>query len=414
MGKTITEKILARAAGTKEVSPGDYIEVTSRCFFIPGSTRHVGLADKVFDPKRIAWVDGHTGSTASNQAAQNRSSGLEWAKRVGIPMENIYALGRQGIEHMVAADNAWARPGEVFFEGNNGHTTALGAFGAFAITLSYGSAAYMMTGKTWIRVPDSVKFIMKGTLPKGVYARDVFEYVLGQIGPSACPGMVMEWVGPLIDEMDMDARITLTDLALFTGAWTGIINPDQKTIDYVRTRTDEPFEPLVSDDEARYAKVFEFDVSNLVPQIVPPPKRYIVKNVTELEGTPINRGFVGSCANSRMADLRLAAQVLRGKKLHPEVILNITPGTVKIYQQAIHEGLVDIFIDAGCLIASPNCGMCWAANTPLAAADVCISTGTCNYPGRMGSKDAEIYLGNPALAAASCIEGKIVDPRRFL
>ena len=272
----------------------------------------------------------------------------------------------------------------------------------------------MMTGKTWLRVPESVKFIIKGRLPKGVYARDVFEYVLGQIGPSACPGMVMEWVGPLIDEMDIDARITLTDLALFTGAWTGIINPDEKTIEYVRARTKEPFEPLVSDEDAEYAKVFEFDISKLVPQTVPPPKRYIVKPVTELEGTPVNRGFVGSCANSRITDLRLAAQILKGQKLDPEVILNITPGTVKIYQEAIKEGLIDTFIEAGCLIASPNCGMCWAANTPLAEGDVCVSTGTCNYPGRMGSHDAEIYLGNPALVAASCIEGQIVDPRKYL
>src|SRR5262249_39739961 len=154
-----------------------------------------------------------------------------------------------------------------------------------------------------------------------------------QIGPSACPGMVMEWVGPLIDEMDIDARITLTDLALFTGAWTGIINPDQKTIDYVRAHTAESFDPLVSDNDAEYAKVFEFHVSNLVPQVVPPPKRYIVEPVTELEGTAINRGFIGSCANSRIADLRLAAQTLQGQTLHPDVILNITPGTVKIYQQ---------------------------------------------------------------------------------
>ncbi|MBI4233829.1 MAG: 3-isopropylmalate dehydratase large subunit, partial [Chloroflexi bacterium] len=161
-------------------------------------------------------------------------------------------------------------------------------------------------------------------------------------------------------------------------------------------------------------RVYEFDVSNLVPQVVPPPKRYIVKPVMELAGTRLNRGFIGSCANSRLEDLRLAAQVLKGRKLHPEVILNITPGTVAIYKQAMKEGFIETFLDAGCVVPSPCCGMCWGANTPLAAGDVCIATGTCNYPGRMGSKDAEIYLGNPATVAASCIEGRVADPRKYL
>jgi 3-isopropylmalate/(R)-2-methylmalate dehydratase large subunit len=420
MGKNITEKILARAAGRAEVSPGDYIEVSSRCPLTMSYSLGRGMDEierlgaKVFNPKLVNVVDGHNGSTASHKAAETRKAVRQWAKGQGIPDENIYELGRQGIEHVVAAEHAWALPGECFFQKVNGHTTTLGALGAFAITLSYGSSAYLITGKTWLKVPQSVKIIVKGQLPKGVYERDIFEYVLGRMGPSGAVGAVMEWAGPTIDEMTMDGRFTLCSLALFTGAWTAIVNPDQKVLDYVKARTEEPFEPLVSDADAQYAEVFEFDVSQLAPQVVPPPERYHVKPVTEVAGMKVNRGFIGSCADSRIADIRIAAGILKDKKLPPDVILNITHGSVEVYKQSAREALVEILLDAGCVLPSPACGMCFGANTPLVAGDICVSTGTCNYPGRMGSRDAEIYLGSPAFVAASCVEGKMADPRQYI
>jgi 3-isopropylmalate/(R)-2-methylmalate dehydratase large subunit len=420
MGKNITEKILARAAGRAEVSPGDYIEVSSRCPLTMSYSLGRGMDEierlgvKIFNPKLVNVVDGHNGSTASHKAAETRKEVRRWAKAQGIPDENIYELGRQGIEHVVAAEHAWALPGECFFQKVNGHTTTLGALGAFAITLSYGSSAYLITGKTWLKVPESVKIIVKGQIPKGVYERDIFEYVLGRMGPSGAVGAVMEWSGPAIDEMALDGRFTLCSLALFTGAWTAIVNPDQKVLDYVKARTKEPFEPLISDADARYAQVFEFDVSDLVPQVVPPPERYHVKPVTEVAGLNVNRGFIGSCADSRISDIRIAAEILKGRKLPPDVILNITHGSVEVYKQSAREGLVEILLDAGCVLPSPACGMCFGANTPLVAGDVCVSTGTCNYPGRMGSRDAEIYLGSPAFVAASCVEAKMTDPRNYL
>lgn len=421
MGKTIVEKILARAAGKSEVSPGDYIEVSSRCPLTMGAglgrgptqLRATGL-NKVFNPRMVCIVDGHTGATASHQAGENRRQSREWAKQVGIPPENIYDIGRGGIEHVVAADHAWGLPGEVVFQVINGHTATLGALGCFAVTLSYGSGAYLLTGKTWVRVPHTVKVVLTGTVPHGVLARDIFEYVLRQIGPAGAAGAVLEWTGPVVEQMDMDGRFTLCCNALFTGAWTAIINPDQKTLDYVRQRTRETFDPLYSDPDAHYLKVFQFDVSNLAPQVVPPPKRHTAQPVGELEGKPINRAFIGSCANGWLDDLRVAARILKGHRLHPEVILNITPGSVAILKQALKEGLIETFVDAGCVVPTPNCGMCWGANTPLAAGDICISTGTCNYPGRMGSKDAEIYIASPATVAASALEGRITDPRKYL
>lgn len=421
MGKTITEKILAKAAGKSEVSPGEYLEEvrSTRPIILgdvwqrgPKQMKEMGF-NRVFNPRLIVYIDGHTGASASHQAGAIRRTFQAWCKEMGVPDENIYLVGRSGIEHVFAAEKCFALPGECFFEMADGHTPTLGALGAFAITLSYGSGEYLMTGKTWIKVPESAKFIINGKLPDGVFARDVFEYILGQIGPGACAGQVMEFAGSTVDEMDMDGRFSLCTNALFTGAWTAIINPDQKTLDYVKARTSDPFEPLVSDPDAQFAKVYKFDVSGMVPQVVPPPKRHIVKPVTEFTGTWINSGFIGACDNGWMEDMRIAAKILKGRKLHQGVILNITPGTQNIFKQAMNEGLIDIFLDAGAIVPAPCCGMCWGANTPLAAGDVCISTGTCNYPGRMGSREAEIYAASSATVAASCVEGKITDPRTY-
>lgn len=422
MGKTITEKILAKAAGRKEVSPGEYIEVGSRCPTPMGNFGSLrgGLEFcaewkvGVFNPKLIRIVDGHLGATASHNAAKSRMGARQWAATVGIPEENIYTLGRSGIENMFSAERAWALPGEVYLQAVNGHSSGSGALGAFATTLSYGRGEYFMTGKTWMRVPRSIKVLVKGTLPTGTCARDVFEYFLSQIGPTGAGGAALEWTGPVIDQLSMGERLSLCSFAIFTGAWTAIINPDQKTLEYVRSRTRENFEPQVSDPDAQYAQIYELEVSNLVPQVVPPPKRHIVKPVNELEGTPINRGFIGSDAGSWIEHLRMAARILQGKKIHPRVVLNITPGTTNILRQALEDGLIKTFVDAECVVPTPNEGMEWGANTPLSDDEVCIASGQTNYPGRMGSEAAQIYLANPMTVAASCLEGRIADPRKYL
>ena len=421
MGKTITEKILAKASGRAEVSPGEYLEVSSPRPIILGDVWERGPSqmtemgfNKVFNPKLVIFIDGHVGASGSHGAGVNRRAFQKWVKKVGIPDENVYLVGRSGIEHVFSGEKCFAVPGECFFEMANGHTSTLGALGTFAITLSYGSGQYLMTGKTWLKVPETAKCVINGRLPDGVLARDVFEYILGQIGPGGCAGQVMEFTGNTVDNMEMDGRFSLCANALFTGAWTAIINPDKKTLDYVKARTSDPFEPLVSDPDAQYAREYEFDVSDLVPQVVPPPERHIPKLVTEVAGTWINAGFIGACDNSWMEDMRMTAKILKGRKIHHDVILNVTPGTTNILKQAIEEGLIDVFLDAGAVVPSPCCGMCWGANTPLAAGDVCVSTGTCNYPGRMGSSEAQIYAASPATVAASCIEGKITDPRAYL
>ena len=421
MGKTITEKILAGASGRPEVSPGDFLEdISAQNPITSGGMgdrvkqwAELG-ADSVFDPLQINIVDGHTGATASHATQTARANTKEWAKMVGIPQENIYDYSRAGVEHVVAANHAWALPGTLFLQNMNGHTSTLGALGAFAVPLSHGGVHYLITGKTWIQVPASAKFNITGKLPEGVFARDIFEYVLGQIGGAGCSGHVMEWVGPVIDSMGMDGRFTLCCHALFTGAWTGIVNPDKTTTDYVTSRTDRSFTPLLSDSNAEFDLTFDFDVSNLVPHVVPGPERDNVHTVLDTEGEPINRGFIGSCSNGYMDDLRVAAKVLKGRKVKPGVQLNITPGSHEIYRQALKEGLIETFADAEVMVVPPNCGMCWGANTPLNAGETVVSSSTCNYRGRMGSRDGHIILMSPATVAASCVEGKITDPRKFL
>jgi 3-isopropylmalate/(R)-2-methylmalate dehydratase large subunit len=274
--------------------------------------------------------------------------------------------------------------------------------------------AYMVLGRSWLRVPESIKFNLMGKLQDGVMARDISDFVLGEIGPAGAPYKIIEWTGPVIDAMSMDGRLSICNDALHSGAKTCIINPDQRTIEYVKARTDKSFEPLVSDPDADYAKIYEYDLSDMEPQIVEPPKRWTVKPISNVKRIDINRAFIGTCFNSRMEDIRIAARILKGRKVHPEVRLNITHGSSDVVKQSAKEGLMEIFIDAGCELPMPSCGMCGGFSTPLAAGDVCVATGTCNYPGRMGDHDSDIYLANPATVAASAIEGKLTDPREYL
>lgn len=418
MGKTITEKILARSAGKKEVSPGDYIEVTSRR---PTAMAHHSAlgkgADqlevwgiKPFDVHRIRIVDGHYGATESPIAQEKRLQTRAWAKAMGIPKQYIYELGRQGAEAILTAEKGWALPGECIFQGVNGHTCTVGALGCFPMALSFGTGAYLAQGKTWIKVPQSCKMIIKGKLPKGVTARDISEYTLAQIGPSAAVGMVTEWVGPVIDEMEMDQRFCLSGVTLFTGAWTSIMNPDEKTLAWVRAHTDEAFEPLFSDPDAQYAKIYEFDISNIEPQVVMPNNRYTVRPVSEVAGIKIDKGMVGTESNGWLADMKMAAEILAGRKLHPDVIMDVLPGSMDILREAIRQGVILSLLDAECVLHVPGTDR----NTPLGPEEVGIMTAATNPPGRGGSITAKLFLAAPHTVAASCLAGKIADPRDYL
>jgi 3-isopropylmalate/(R)-2-methylmalate dehydratase large subunit len=419
MPMTITEKIISRASRRSSVTPGDYVEATSPC---PTLLAHNSLIDKgagllvdlgrnVYEPNRVILVDGHLGATASHNVAELRVAARQWAAQVGISEENIYDLGRAGIETMVAVENGWPLPGELYLQGVNGHVSTVGALGAFPIALSFGTAAYLLSGRTWLKVPKTLRIELAGEPHPSVFTRDVSEYVISQVGPIGAVGYVIEWAGPYIDSLTMDERLGLCSQALFTGAWTSIMNPDDLTIAFVRDRTSSSFDPLYSDADADYAGVLSIDVSQVEPQVAVPPTRHDIRPVRTLEGMPINRGFVGSDANGWLTDLRLVADVVRGKKISRRVMLNVTPGTVDILRQAVQEGVFLDLLEAECVIPSPCEGMEWGANTPLGPGDVCVATGQTNYPGRMGSVDAKIYLASPATVSASCLFGELRDPR---
>jgi 3-isopropylmalate/(R)-2-methylmalate dehydratase large subunit len=423
VGQTVVEKILAKAAGRAQVAAGDFLEVSTPCptVLAPHSAMDKGAGlitewgAKVYDPTKIMIVDGHLGATASHGAAEKRRAMREWALALGVPEDNIYDLGRSGIENMIAVEKVWARPGECYFQGVNGHISTAGALGAFASALSYGTAAYLLRGTNWVKVPRSIKLVVQGQPREDCSPRDVSEFVLGQLGPSGAVGAVLEWTGPYVDGLSMDGRFAICSQALFTGAWTAIMNPDDTTLAYVAERVGlEGIEPQVSDSDADFADVLEFDVSGLTPRIIPPPTRHEVHDLKDCLGVKVNRGFIGSDANGWLPDLQLAARVLKGRKVKHDVILNVTPGTVSILKGALRSGALEILIDADCVVPTPNEGMEWGANTPLTDGDVCIATGQTNYPGRMGGKTSQIFLANPAVVAASCVTGEITDPWEFL
>ncbi|MBI5440679.1 MAG: hypothetical protein HY900_05630 [Deltaproteobacteria bacterium] len=421
--QNVVQKILALAAGKEEASTGEYLIIRSRRPVTlggdwmgrgPDQMMETG-ARKVFDPRLVRIVVGHCGAGGPSTIGESRRKFRRWAEAVGVPRENILDLGEQGVEHVVAGERCWPLPGEAYLSVADGHTSTLGALGGFTVTLSYESGAYLVKGFTWVQVPEVARITLSGVAPEGVFARDVYEYVLGQVGPTGTPGQVILWDGDYVRGLSQDSRFTLCSNALFSSAWTAVIEPDQTTIDYVRSRTSEPFTPLRGDPDAEYAQHRVFDVCGLAPQVVPPPERHLVDPVSQHEGTKITRGHIGGCTNGRIEDMRIAARILKGRRVHPDVILNITPATVAVYRQCLAEGILETFIDAGVFVPAPSCGQCsGGANTPLGSDDVCVSSGTCNYPGRMGSYTSQIYLASPATIAASSVAGTITDPRNFL
>jgi 3-isopropylmalate/(R)-2-methylmalate dehydratase large subunit len=266
----------------------------------------------------------------------------------------------------------------------------------------------------WFRVPKSIKFEISGKLQNGVYGRDVFEYILGQIGPAGAVYQAMEYTGSVVEDMSMDGRLTMCCLSIFTGAKTGIVAPDQKVIDWFKARTKVPFEPQYSDKDAEYAKVYKYDGSKIEPQVVVPPYRRTVVPVSQAVGTKITSAFIGSCASGRDEDLRVAAKILKGKKVAPGVMFNVTPGSSDTMLRSDKEGVIHTLLEAGAFVCAPSCSMCPGFYTPLAKNEVCIASSTTNVPGRMGDESAQVYLGSPATVAASALEGKIADPRKYM
>ena len=418
MGFTITEKILARVGQRPAVRAGD--EVLARPDFViaydfPGYTDVIfkqmkddfGM-DRVIDPKRFALFIDHMVPVATPKEEELHIQTRQWGAQQGVP---VYE--RKGIGHQVSAELGYATPG-AFAVHFDGHISQLGALGTLAIGLRRNLLEAFVNETVSLRVPATIRVNLHGALRHGVMARDVFHHIVRVMGPASCAFKVLELGGPVIDAMSIEGRQTICGQAMFVGATTAIVNPDQKAIDYARDRARIALDPVTSDPDAVYERVVEIDISALEPIVVIPPSPARTRDLTDFIGLPIHAGYLGSCASGRMEDLRAAAQVLRGREVAAGVSLHIVPTSQAIMSQAAAEGLIQVFSDAGAFVSSPSCDYCFGRIGTMTAGQRAVSTGTLNVPGRMGSPDSEIYICNAAVVAASAVAGSIADPRPLL
>ncbi len=449
MSMTITEKILARASGQKKVVPGQLIDAKLDVVLFIDVTGPAAIKmleaqgiDKVFDREKIVVTPDHFQPAKDIQSADLHKRLDDWARRHNI--KYYYRLGRAGVCHALLPEQGHIRPGEVII-GPDSHTCTHGAFAAFSTGVgSTDLAAAIATGNLWFKVPASMKFILNGKLGHGVYSKDVILKIIGRIGVDGALYRAMEFVGPALADMSMEARMTITNMAIEAGAKNGIIGFDKVTKHYLdehlsaslrgseateaisTSRKSEIATPaggglamtgrytiFESDKDAEYVAVEEFNCSKIEPMVALPHLPSNAVPVTECAGKKMDQAYIGSCTNGRIEDLRIAAKILKGKQAAIRTI--IVPATPSIWKQAKDEGLFDIFYEAGCVISAPTCGACLGGFMGvLAEGEKCISTTNRNFVGRMGHPKSEVYLASPATAAASAIEGKLTDPRKFL
>lgn len=420
MGMTITEKILAQAADKNSVQPGELIDAKLDIVLFIDVTGPPAVSmleargiDKVFDREKIVVTPDHFQPAKDIKSAELHKRLDEWARRHKI--KYYYKLGRSGVCHALLPEQGHIRPGEVII-GPDSHTCTYGAFAAFSTGVgSTDLAAAIATGKLWFKVPASMKFVLNGKLLPGVYSKDVILAVIGRIGVDGALYKAMEFTGSALKEMSMEARMTITNMAIEAGAKNGIIGFDNVTKKYLDEHLKEKTDYTVyeSDKDAEYVSVEEFDCSKIEPMVALPHLPSNGVPIRDCAGKAMDQAYIGSCTNGRIEDLRIAAKILKGKQVAIRTI--VVPATSTIWKQAKDEGLFDIFYDASCVIAAPTCGACLGGFMGvLAEGEKCISTTNRNFVGRMGHPKSEVFLASPATAAASAIEGKLSDPRKFL
>ncbi len=412
---TLAEKILAAHSNKKRVSPGDFINVRVDLVMSNDITAPIAIKEfqrigvkRVFDPTKVVMVPDHFVPNKDVASAEQARLMRDFARKQRII---YFELGEMGIEHVLLPEQGLVLPGEVII-GADSHTCTYGALGAFATGMgSTDIAAAMATGDIWMKVPPTIKFIYHGSLGKWVSGKDLILYTIGQIGVDGALYAVMEFTGEAIEDLPMDSRFTMANMAIEAGAKTGIFGVDNKTQLYVKSRAERPYLVYEPDGDAEYAQVIEYDVSDIEPQVALPHSPANTRPVSQVGNIEIDQAVIGSCTNGRPDDLRIAAQILKGNEIHPGVRCIIIPGSQQVYLDALTEGLIEIFIKAGAVVSTPTCGPCLGGHMGvLADGERCVSTTNRNFVGRMGSTKAEVYLANPAVAAASAITGKITSP----
>ena len=418
----IVEKILARASGKSSVSPDDVIfanvdKVMLHDVSGPGvikvfdKLKNQGISvDKLWDPSKVWVAEDHFVPSAEKVSAENIVKLSNFTKKYGIEKHFKYGMGQYGICHTLSHEEALVMPGDVYVGGDS-HTNTTGALGAFACGLGHTDIAYvLLNGKIWFKVPETYYFKINGKLPDHVMAKDLILKIIGDIGTDGGAYRTMQFGGSGVDEMSVQSRLTLCNMTTEAGAKNGIVEPDQKVIDYLTSRGATNVNSVNGDSDAEYAKVFEYEISELEPVVAKPFSPDNITVVREAPSVELDKSYIGSCTGAKYEDLEAVAKILKGRKV--KIRTEILPAAISIYQRALENGLLKIFLDAGVTVGPPTCGACCGAHMGVLAKDeICISTTNRNFPGRMGHIESQTYLSSPLVAAASAVTGKITDPR---
>ena len=412
---TLAEKILAAHCGREKVSPGEFVNVRVSLVLANDVTAPIAIKEferigvkTVFDPERVVMVPDHFVPNKDIPSAEQAKLMREFAHKHNVV---YFEVGQGGIEHVLLPEKGLVLPGDVVV-GADSHTCTYGALGSFATGMgSTDIASAMATGEIWMKVPTSIKFVYHGKLPRWTGGKDLILYTIGDIGVDGALYSAMEFEGEAIDNLSMDGRFTMANMAIEAGAKAGLFRVDEKTTAYVNPRAKRPYTIYEPDEGAEYSKVIEYDASNIEPQVAFPHLPSNTRPISKVGEVEIDQAVIGSCTNGRIEDLEVAAKVLKGRKVHPRVRLIVIPGSQEVYLEALRRGLIETFIQAGAAVSTPTCGPCLGGYMGvLASGERCISTTNRNFVGRMGSPDSEVYLSNPAIAAASAILGRIGGP----
>lgn len=418
MGMTMSEKILARTSGEKEVKAGEIVEAE-----IDQGMTHCGGGPLFFralsdlNPKTMKALDklivmiGHTMPPIAGRAT---SQDIVRKNVKRYHLEKNFYDSKYGVMHNVMMWKGFVRPGDLIVA-TDSHTTTMGVLGAFATGIGPTELAYAVTfGKIWLMVPETIKIVLKGKLPKYVFSKDIGLYLAGKYGTDMAQYKAIEFSGPLVEDLSIDSRTTLCVMGVELGAKAAMFPPDAKTIAYVKERTARPFTTMLPDKDATYVQVIEVDVEGLEPLIACPHDVGNVKPISEVEGKMIHQATIGTCTNGGYEDLEIGAKILKGRKVNPGVRFYITPNTAEVYAKAIQTGVAGTLMEAEAVLVNAQCGSCSGHIGVLSPGEVCLAAHNRNFKGRMGNPDSEIFLASPATVAASAIEGKITNPKKYL
>ena len=420
MGQTLAEKILAAHCGMAEVHAGQFVEVDVDIVLSNDITAPIAIrafeelgAKEVFDRERVVMVADHFVPNKDIASAKQCLAMRKFARALDLP--HHYDAGRMGIEHVLLPEQGLVVPGDVVV-GADSHTCTYGALGAFATGMgSTDIAVAMATGRIWMRVPETIRIVYHGKLQPWVGGKDLILYTIGQIGVDGARYRAIEFAGAAVAELSMDGRFTMANMAIEAGAKAGLFTADRAALAYVEGRASRPYRAYMADADATYCQVIEIDASQIEPQVAYPFLPENARPVRQAGDVKIDQVVIGSCTNGRLGDLRIAAQVLGGRQVHPDVRCIVIPGSQQVYLDAVREGLVEAFVEAGAVFSTPTCGPCLGGHMGvLAAGERAATTTNRNFRGRMGHPESEVYLVGPAVAAASAVRGWICGPEEVL